>query len=68
MTDFALFINTRRDGYSPTQCGHTITVGELMELLEDYDESTPIYFKNDDGYTYGSIHDGDFNEEFYEID
>ncbi len=50
-----LYIETRRDGYSPDQCGKTITVGELIEFLEHFDESTEIYLKNDNGYTYGRI-------------
>lgn len=52
----ALFINAVREGYSPEQCGETLTVGELMAYLEDFlDEDTPIYLKFDNGYTYGSI-------------
>ena len=50
-----LFINTKREGYSPEQCGGTITVRKLRELLEIYDDNTRIYLKNDNGYTYGSI-------------
>jgi hypothetical protein len=34
----------------------TMTVGELIELLqEDYDESMPIIISNDEGYTFGTI-------------
>lgn len=50
-----LFIEGRRDGYSPSQCYKTFTVGELIELLQDYDEDMEVYLKNDNGYTYGSI-------------
>lgn len=50
-----LFIEGRRDGYTVKQCGKTITVGKLRELLEEYDDSTPIYLDNDNGYTFGMI-------------
>lgn len=50
-----LFINGNRNGYTIKQCGYTLTVGELMEILGEYDEDTPIYLNNDNGYTYGSI-------------
>ncbi len=48
-------IETRRNGYAPDQCGKSITVGELIELLSQYDEDTPVYTSHDDGYTYGNI-------------
>lgn len=54
MKDF-LYINGNRNGYDEEQCGRTLTVGELIEVLAEYDEDTPIYLVNDNGYTYGSI-------------
>ena len=56
-----LFIDGKRTGYNPKQCGETMTVGMLMEALEqgirwgDLKKSTPIYLCNDGGYTYGEI-------------
>lgn len=50
-----LIITARRNGYSTRQCGRTLTVGELKELLENYDEETPIFLSHDNGYTYGSV-------------
>ena len=50
-----ILLQTNRTGYTPSQCGRTLTVGELIRILEDYDEETPIYFSNDDGYTYGNL-------------
>ncbi len=50
-----VFIDGRRDGYSPDQCGKTMTVGELISYLEDFDEDAKVYLKNDNGYTYGRI-------------
>lgn len=57
----ALFINANRNGYSPDQCGKTLTVGELIEILAGYDEETPIYLSHDNGYTYGSIKEWDLD-------
>ena len=48
-------LNTNRSGYSVDQCGTTLTVGELVDTLTQCDENTPVYFKNDNGYTYGHI-------------
>ena len=59
----ALYIEGRRNGYGIDQCGRTMTVGELIEFLQDFDEDTPIYLKNDNGYTYGSITDSSFEED-----
>ena len=50
-----LYIEGRRNGYSPEQCGKTMTVEELIELLEQFPEETPIYLKNDNGDTYGNM-------------
>lgn len=50
-----IFIETRHNGYNTEQCGSTLTVKELIEILEDFNEDSPIYFSNDGGYTYGSI-------------
>lgn len=51
----AVLLRTQRNGYTPEQTGRTLTVGQLREMLEAYDEDTPIYFENDNGYTYGSM-------------
>jgi len=57
-----LIINAKRNGYSPDQCGNTMTVGELINYLEDFDPDEKIYLSHDRGYTYGSITYGDFEE------
>ena len=57
-------IQTKREGYSPDQCGHTATVGDLIAYLSQWDEDTPVYLSNDNGYTYGSIRDYDIDEEY----
>lgn len=56
-----IFIEGSRDGYSPEQCGKTLTVGELIKLLSNYDKNALVYLRNDNGYTYGSITACDIN-------
>lgn len=58
-----LFIETDREGYSPEQCRRTMTAGELIEYLEQFDEDTPVYLSNDSGYTYGSITEFNFRDD-----
>lgn len=58
-----IFINGKRNGYSPEQCGRTLTVGELIEILQEFDENSPVYLSNDNGYTYGSVTEYDISEE-----
>jgi len=66
-----LFIEGRRDGYSLGQINRTMTVGELIEYLSQYDEDTLVYLQNDNHYTYGgvttaSFSSGEVNERQYE--
>jgi len=58
-----LFIEGNRNGYSPEQCGRTMTVSELIAYLEQFDDDMPVYLRNDRGYTYGSIQEWDFSDE-----
>ena len=58
-----LFINGKRNGYDTKQCGHTLTVAELIEILQEFDGDTKVYLRNDNGYTYGSITENDIYEE-----
>ena len=60
----AIYIEGRRDGYSPEQCDSTMTVGELIEYLSQYNNNAEVYLKNDNGYTYGSIDEYSFEEEY----
>ena len=67
-----LILQTKREGYGTDQCRETLTVGELIELLQDYDEDMKVYFGNDYRgsywYTYGSITEDDFYFECDESD
>ncbi|MBR1442725.1 MAG: hypothetical protein IJ583_04240 [Firmicutes bacterium] len=64
----AIFLNTNQNGYDPEQCGRTMTVGELISLLVDFDSDREIFLRNDDGYTYGSIVESDFVSGKYDND
>ena len=63
-----LYIEGRRNGYAPDQCGRTMTVGELICFLEQFDDDTEVFLKNDNGYTYGNITEGSFEEDYEEED
>ncbi len=60
-----LYITGNRNGYSPDQCGRTLTVAELIEYLEQFDGDLPVYLNNDNGYTFGSIQEEDILEDEY---
>ena len=62
-----LIMNTTRSGYNPSQCYSTMTVGELIEVLQQYDPDTKIYTGHDRKYTFGEIRESQF-EEYYEED
>ena len=52
----AIVFEASRDGYGIDQIANrAMTVGELISLLEDYDEDTLVVMSHDNGYTYGSI-------------
>lgn len=44
-----------REGYSKSQVGNPLTVGELKAFLEDYTDETLIFLSHDNGYTYGTL-------------
>ena len=57
-----LMIEGRREGYGPDQLRRTMTVGELIDYISQFDDDTPVILNNDNGYTYGSITDSSFEE------
>ena len=59
-----LYIEGRRNGYSPEQCGRTMTVGDLIAYLEQFDQDAEIYINNDNGYTFGNITEDSFEESY----
>lgn len=62
-----LIINATRQGYSTDQIRNTLTAGELIEILEDFDPATPIYLGHDiksyGWYTYGGILERDIYDD-----
>ena len=50
-----LICSTFREGYGIDQIRRTMTAGELINFLAQYDEDTPVYLSFDNGYTYGGI-------------
>lgn len=59
-----LFIEGRRNGYGTDQCGRTMTVGEMIKWLEQFDEDAEVFLENDNGYTYGNIDERSFREDY----
>jgi hypothetical protein len=62
-------IETSRTDYSAKAAAErSLTVGELIEMLSEYDENTKVVFSNDNGYTYGRISFGICDEVDLEED
>ena len=51
----ALYINTNRLGYTPEQCPRTMTEGDLIDYLSEFDEDRRGFLRNDKGYTYSTV-------------
>ena len=58
-----VFIEGRREAYSPSQVKETMTVEELIAYLEEFNMEDKVMLRNDRGYTYGSITCGSFETE-----
>lgn len=57
-----IFIEGRRNGYSPDQCGRTMTVRELIDYLENnFEDDQEVFLDNDRGYTFGNITESSFS-------
>lgn len=50
-----ILLEATRNGYSTYGCGDTLTIGQLIELLQQYDKDTLVYFSHDYGNSYGSL-------------
>lgn len=61
-----LIIEAMREGYGTDQIRETMTVGELIEFLQEFDEDLPVYLGHDRQgygfYTYGGITERRFEE------
>ena len=58
-----LLLEANRTGYGTDQISRTMTVGQLIAFLEDFDEDMKVYISNDNGYTFGGITYDCFREE-----
>lgn len=61
-----LIFHTTREGYGIDQIRRTMTVGELIDFLSDYDEDIPVYLAFDNRYTYGGVREGCFELDYEE--
>ena len=71
MSKQVIIIEAKREGYTIEQAENereAITVGELMQMLEDFDEGTKVYISNDNGYTYGSVTEYRIREDWVDED
>ena len=71
MSKPVIIIEAKREGYTIEQAENereAITVGELMQMLEDFDEDTKVYISNDNGYTYGSVTEYRIREDWVDED
>lgn len=59
-----IIIETVREGYGTDQIRSTMTVGELINFLSDYNEDAPVYLSFDNGYTYGGINERRIEAEY----
>ena len=56
-----LKINAERTAYEPMQIVHTMTVGELIRFLENYNDNMPVVLSYDNGYMFGKITENSFS-------
>lgn len=61
-----LRIEANRTCYGAQDVRRTMTVGELIALLEEFDEDTPVILSHDNGYTYGGITEADIELDYTE--
>ena len=58
-----VIIQARRDAYSKNEV-RTITVKELIQELEQFDEDAKVVLSHDNGYTYGGISRNSIEEDY----
>lgn len=56
MGRYAIVCEAERSGYDISQVADSaMTIGELKELLRDFDDDDLFIISHDNGYTYGSL-------------
>lgn len=63
-----VIIKSVREGYDFDQIRRTMTVGELIAQLKQFDEDLPVYMSHDDGYIFGGVRETDIDDFTYEIE
>ena len=63
-----IYITGNRNGYDEEQCGNTLTVGELIDVLSQFNSNENVYLMNDGGYTYGAINEEDISDNKKDLD
>ena len=63
-----IIIETYREDYGLEQIKRTMTVSELIECLQQYDEDAKVFLSFDNGYTYGGIREGMILDDYKELD
>lgn len=61
--DGVVFLRGSWDGYTPDQCGETLTVDELIEELENYEEDMPVFINYTSDGIYGALSEVEYDEE-----
>ena len=59
MTEYVV-IEASRTAHNPSQVKQTMTVGELIDLLSEYNENSPVVLSHGNGYIYDGIMRYDF--------
>ena len=69
MKKSVVVIEARREAYSKGSVARrTMSVLELINLLEHYDDDALVVFSHDNGYTYGGVHESDIEDCIVSID
>lgn len=50
-----IIIEVEAEGYAPEQINDTMTVGDLLEYLEDCNPGQKIYFSFNNHYSFGGL-------------
>jgi hypothetical protein len=60
MKKSVVVIEARREAYSKGEAARgTMSVLELINLLEHYDDDALVVFSHDNGYSYGGVNESD---------
>lgn len=58
----SLHIEVGREAHNTKDIGYTMTVGDLIDFLQEYDEDARVYLSNDNGRTFCHIGYDSFTE------